>query len=1005
MKKFLSVVTGLSVAVCGSTLLAACGEKKNPPKQPPQPSFAVENNLEERAAAMMKELKKAYNLTSIDSELKDKSNYTFEGVKTLLEEKLAEDPKKDEKTFAADADYYITVATLSNIADADVANITVGDHVYDKGEDVRLSIGDNNFIVEDAFMVEQGKLRIAAPVVAFELRYENSTLKVNNLQAKKFITAEAADALGLSKYQVKNMAGEAGTLNTATPVQDKTNEYNLKLRTGNEYLLLTPDTAEPKKEKALDATNGEFWTRTTVEGEADTFGITGVDEGGLGMFFGRKADGSVDATINGKDRTMDVYYTATTTEDETETTDRRTGSFTFHVDANNMEVAENIKTNTTAVINTLNSKVYNKLGENQTKTWAETKQAITGLGETDYYVTIGKFEENVTKVLIDGVTYKADKKVKLSVGYNSYIEDKAFTYEAATKTLKVAAPILAFSMNKLDTIEVNDLVCNFVEATNVGELQFTAGQVQKFGDTAKNTIKNTAVNKFDVEIRDSRDMFVVKTAEGLNGGYLLTRNKKTNSSASFGLTAPEFNGYGFYLGYNEEGTPNSDYDGRKEYEVSYIKGNEIKTAKIVLNVSVIRDTAALQKLITDAGDNATVKLDCDYEIDNTINFENKNITFNLYAHSIKSIAEGDFTTVTAMFNIKDSKVTVEGRGKVDAGTNHIFVVEDTDYNKESKDEISLTIENGTFTTTGTHAVYVKKGKVQINDGSFKADFDYSGYPAITQNLTLNILDNAGGEIVVSGGEFYNFNVGTDNKTEVRLAGGVQTEAETRADGTWYTVAPKVGTFTVANETELREVFANAADGSTIKLTESFNLTDQIDVDKELTFDLNGKTLTEAFTGNKSNKAMIFVDYDGHLTVTDSSQEGNGTLKTDDIVAIWLYGTKLTKSTLVIEKGHFEAGTHAVYVTYGQATINGGSFSSKNTELTINIKDDSKLTEEEIEAGKKEKATIVINGGEFKDFEPGKTNKQDPGISLGENKKVTKDETTHADQTWYKVENK
>lgn len=115
---------------------------------------------------------------------------------------------------------------------------------------------------------------------------------------------------------------------------------------------------------------------------------------------------------------------------------------------------------------------------------------------------------------------------------------------------------------------------------------------------------------------------------------------------------------------------------------------------------------------------------------------------------------------------------------------------------------------------------------------------------------------------------------------------------------------------------LAEAVTAAADGDTIVLLEDVDLgTEMLTVKKQITLDLNGKTITSAYAGDY---AAIYVGAAGDLTIT-----GNGTVTATVGVAIGNYG-KVT-----VQNGTINGAEAALYnyyyneTTFGTATVADG----------------------------------------------------------------------------------
>lgn len=150
---------------------------------------------------------------------------------------------------------------------------------------------------------------------------------------------------------------------------------------------------------------------------------------------------------------------------------------------------------------------------------------------------------------------------------------------------------------------------------------------------------------------------------------------------------------------------------------------------------------------------------------------------------------------------------------------------------------------------------------------------------------------------------------------------------------------------VASAAELQEAVAA---GRNVVLTQDVTIESQIQIRKNLTLDLNGKTLTAAKAGAEVD--AIWVRDNAELVIT-----GNGTINaTYD--AVFATGT----SKVTIENGTFIGVAEAVFAqANAQVIINGGSFKSlEYPGFTLNLKDSARTT-----------ASILVNGGSFYQFNP------------------------------------
>ena len=125
---------------------------------------------------------------------------------------------------------------------------------------------------------------------------------------------------------------------------------------------------------------------------------------------------------------------------------------------------------------------------------------------------------------------------------------------------------------------------------------------------------------------------------------------------------------------------------------------------------------------------------------------------------------------------------------------------------------------------------------------------------------------------------------------------------------------------VVNESELKSAVEA---GYNVKLGAGFAISSAVVVDKTLTIDMNGKTLTFAGDG--------FEVTAGTLTI-----KGNGTMnagtKGDSWVAVWANGGNavIENGTFSVVEGKDDSTNDCIYAKGGTITINGGTFSNNGT---------------------------------------------------------------------------
>lgn len=239
-------------------------------------------------------------------------------------------------------------------------------------------------------------------------------------------------------------------------------------------------------------------------------------------------------------------------------------------------------------------------------------------------------------------------------------------------------------------------------------------------------------------------------------------------------------------------------------------------------------------------------------------------------------------------------------------------------------------------------------------------------------------DGPEGYIYVAGGSFSG-KIGSANEALVEISGGLFTVAPEggliktgykvvdNADAT-YKFAVRAKTYVAqikdgAKYETLAQAVSAAQSGATVKLLENVDLAETLVIEKELTLDLDNKTISntaDIWVG--SNWSLISVRKNGNLTIT-----GNGTLdaKENDCYALDV----CDGASLTIENGIYVGNVSAVYAYEGNVTINGGTFSIK--QLAPNVDTDKyRYTLNCLDRAFTAKtASFTVNGGTFSNFDP------------------------------------
>ncbi len=165
---------------------------------------------------------------------------------------------------------------------------------------------------------------------------------------------------------------------------------------------------------------------------------------------------------------------------------------------------------------------------------------------------------------------------------------------------------------------------------------------------------------------------------------------------------------------------------------------------------------------------------------------------------------------------------------------------------------------------------------------------------------------------------------------------------------------------------LADAIEAAPENGTVVLNENVTISETLVVNKQLTLDLKGKSITEAATW-ATGDALIEVAEGGSLYVktTDATGTNAITVKAESTLA---YGLKVTGgATLTVDASAWAdkgvtvmAAQSAVYAEDGTATLLGGTYKALGTDLLA----------------KETGADIIVSGGDYVNF--------DPVLSAGEN---------------------
>ena len=250
-------------------------------------------------------------------------------------------------------------------------------------------------------------------------------------------------------------------------------------------------------------------------------------------------------------------------------------------------------------------------------------------------------------------------------------------------------------------------------------------------------------------------------------------------------------------------------------------------------------------------------------------------------YNYTAVEKGERTAYISATGNAEPKLTING-GTFSGGINTI----------KNDDNATLIINDGTFSNV-TQDVIQNNNIATINGGTFNAD----GYNAF-ENRYYKGGYNAG-QLTVTNGNFIG-NLLSGNGATTSISGGAFTD--------------------------LANAVKYATDGATIKLAGDTATTEQIDTEKNLTLDLNGKTLTGTTSGVTSTLSVTGAV----LTIKDSSASKTGKIDANE------YGIMASESGTVIIDGGTVTSQYASLAgnnTLGDMNfeVNGGTLTSALSE--------------------------------------------------------------------------
>lgn len=328
------------------------------------------------------------------------------------------------------------------------------------------------------------------------------------------------------------------------------------------------------------------------------------------------------------------------------------------------------------------------------------------------------------------------------------------------------------------------------------------------------------------------------------------------------------------------------------------------------------------------------------------------------------------------------------------GANNTVVIEDvvasTPYyvvnTTGSAAEANVTIKSSTLTGIIPVNVWGKNSNVYVSDSKLTVVDNSSdeGYAAIKVNngADASVVTVLRGEVEITGTDINNSKAGAIAANEGAAITFDGTKGRTDVEGLAFVI--NYGNMSYSFST-FAGALAKANDGETIVLTKNVTIQSHLTINKNITLDLNGKTLSVDLEGSANGDDAIWVRDNAEVVIT-----GNGTIQIVNSLPEMTYGSGIFAtgtSKLTIENTTVIAAGEAVFAqSSAQVIINGGSFKSTDTpQFTLNLKGGSN-------------AVITVNAGRFYNFNPADNTAENPAVNF-----VAAGKSVTADGDWYVVE--
>ena len=508
---------------------------------------------------------------------------------------------------------------------------------------------------------------------------------------------------------------------------------------------------------------------------------------------------------------------------------------------------------------------------------------------------------------------------------------------------------------------------NFTNNTVASTRPVKFARISQWDKTATITVSNNEFNMTDDGSHKNVGMYLGAYSDETEFNLKLgTNSKSDNTAAIFALPDGKTSLPVGSTVTDLENNPTSTDDAVTWHTEKKIT---LKTEPVpaVKNVAKVGETeyATLEEAIAKAEAGQTVTLIADVNTPETTYVVSKNLTIDLNGKTVTG------SGYDGVFQIdgKDVKVLIENGNVVaveQSGTAGKYAMAVW----ACAENCEVTLQNLKVTQKITHTddkqmdmIYTSKGTIIIDSGFFE-----SGTPAWTLNCKDSAYKDGSAKIIVNGGTFVDFDPNVspeqkvDGKTPSFAAPGVGVD---NVDGTFTAVKDMTAQLLDADGNSVKayktlvEAFTAAIEGQTVRLLK--DLTEDVTINKNITLDLGGKTLTnknagkatitiangatatvkngsvvggakyyniqnngtatfEGLTATAGNDGSSMIDNYGTLTITSGEYTGGlDTIKNEPNAKLTVDG-----GTFTLTKGASKGFTGVIF-NYGELTINDGTF--------------------------------------------------------------------------------